>query len=170
MTVIVREYAPPDAEPTWEVYFRAVRDTALKDYSAEQVAAWAPASVDLGAWNQRRSNAHTFVATEAGRVVGFSDVTDDGVLGMLFVHPDAGGHGVARALVSTVISTARTMGLRRLVTHASRTARPVFERFGFEVDRANENNWIRGENLPNYDMHLELDRGADGTAGHTGNA
>lgn len=155
--MIVREYAPQDAKSTWDVYFRAVRDTALKDYSAEQVAAWAPASVDLTAWNERRSSAHTFVATEAERVVGFSDVTDDGLLDMLFVHPEAGGHGVARALVSTVVRTARKLGLPRLVTHASRTARPVFERFGFEVDGTNENNWIRGENLPNYDMHLDLD-------------
>lgn len=157
MTVIVRDYTPQDAKSTWDVYFRAVRDTASKDYSAEQVAAWAPESVDLTAWNERRSNAHTFVAMLTGRVVGFSDVTDDGLLDMLFVHPEVGGRGVARALVSTVIKTARTMGLSRLVTHASRTARPVFERFGFEVDRANENNWIRGQNLPNYDMHLELD-------------
>lgn len=154
--MIVREYTPQDAKPTWDVYFRAVRDTASKDYSPEQVAAWAPESVDLRVWNKRRSSAHTFIATVAGRVVGFSDVTDAGLLDMLFVHPQAGGRGVARALVSAVISSARKMGLPRLVTHASRTARPVFERFGFEVDRANEDNWIRGQNLPNYDMHLEL--------------
>lgn len=45
------------------------------------------------------------------------------------------------------------LGLR---THASRTARPEFERFGFEVDRANESNWVRGQNLPDYDVHLRL--------------
>ncbi|HEY3505417.1 MAG TPA: GNAT family N-acetyltransferase [Actinocatenispora sp.] len=156
MTAIVRAYEPQDAEPTWEAYVRAIRDTASNDYSPEQLAAWAPTSVDLAEWNVRRLTAHTFVATVEQRVVGFSDVTDDGLLDMLFVHPDVGGRGTARALVGAVISKARELGLSRIHTHASRTARPAFERFGFEVDRLNAENWIRGENLPNYDMHLKL--------------
>ncbi|WP_281067615.1 GNAT family N-acetyltransferase [Kribbella aluminosa] len=65
--------------------------------------------------------------------------------------------GVARALVEAVVVMARELGLSELHTHASRTARPVFERFGFEVRRANDQNWIRGENLPNYDMRRTLD-------------
>ncbi|HZX03980.1 GNAT family N-acetyltransferase [Kribbella sp.] len=153
----VRPYGPDDAGPTWEAYFDAVRGTASKDYSAEQVAAWAPQEVDLDEWNKRRSAAHTFVAVIDDQVVGFSDVTDDGLLDMLFVHSDAGGRGVARALVEAVLAKARELGLRELHTHASRTARPAFERFGFEVERANEQNWIRGQNLPNYDMRLKLD-------------
>jgi putative acetyltransferase len=107
-------------------------------------------------WHERRAAAHTFVAVLDSRVVGFSDVTDDGLLDMLFVHSDAAGRGVARALVEAVVAKARELGLSELHTHASRTARPAFERFGFEVTRANEQNWIRGQNLPNYDMRLEL--------------
>jgi putative acetyltransferase len=156
VTAIVRTYEPEDAEPTWDAYFRAVRDTASKDYSPAQVAAWAPETVDLTEWNERRLTAHTFVATMQERVVGFSDVRDDGLLDMLFVHPDAGGHGIARALVAAVVSKARELGLSRLHTHASRTARPVFEHLGFTVERANMENLIRGENLPNYDMSLDL--------------
>ncbi|ADB31246.1 GCN5-related N-acetyltransferase [Kribbella flavida DSM 17836] len=155
----MRAYVPDDAEATWESYFRAIRDTASKDYSPAQIAAWAPASADLVEWNERRSAAHTFVAVVDERVVGFSDVTDDGLLDMLFVHPDAGGRGAARALVGAVVAKARELGLAELHTHASRTARPAFERLGFEVERANDQNWIRGENLPNYDMRLTLDYG-----------
>jgi putative acetyltransferase len=152
----VRVYEPGDAEATWEAYFRAIRGTASKDYSPEQIAAWAPEQVDLVEWNERRLAAHTFVATIERRVVGFSDVKDDGLLDMLFVHPDAGGRGVARALVDAVIGKARALGLTEIHTHASRTARPAFERFGFEVERPNPENWIRGQNLPNYDMYLDL--------------
>ncbi|WP_427892838.1 GNAT family N-acetyltransferase [Kribbella sp. GL6] len=156
MTVSVRSYRPEDAEPTWESYFHAVRDTASKDYSPEQVAAWAPEQVDLEEWDARRAAAHTFVALINDQVVGFGDVTGDGLLDMLFVHSSATGRGVARALVSAVVAKARSLGLVELHTHASRTARPAFERFGFEVTRANDENWIRGQNLPNYDMRLRL--------------
>ncbi|GAA1585335.1 hypothetical protein GCM10009789_43730 [Kribbella sancticallisti] len=87
MTAIVRTYEPQDAEPTWDAYFRAIRDTASNDYSPDQVTAWAPESVDLAEWNEPRLAAHTIVATIDRRVVEFSDVTDDGLLDMLFVAP-----------------------------------------------------------------------------------
>jgi putative acetyltransferase len=153
----IRAYEPRDAEATWEAFRRAVRETASRDYTAEQVAAWAPDTVDLPAWNERRLGADTFVATIDGRVVGFSDVRDGGLLDMLFVHPEAGGRGVARALVEAVIGRARELGLTRLHTHASRTARPAFERFGFVVDRENPDNSVGGLKVPNYDLHLDLD-------------
>ena len=89
-------------------------------------------------------------------MVGFSDLTDDGVLDMLFVHPDAGGQGVARMLVEAVLGEARRRGLARVSTHASRTARPAFERLGFVVDRENVDNTTRGVWVPNFDMQVLL--------------
>lgn len=81
---------------------------------------------------------------------------DDGLLDMLFVHPDHGGRGVARALVGAVVQEARRRGLRRVHTRASITARPAFERFGFVADRENPAVWVRGQRFTNYDMHLDL--------------
>lgn len=88
--------------------------------------------------------------------MGFSDLVDGGLLDMLFVHPDAGGRGVARALVTAVLDHAREVGLTRIVTHASRAARPAFERFGFVLDEENPQNVVRGVCVPNYDMHIDL--------------
>lgn len=156
MGISVRAYKSGDAVATWVVYRDAVRRTAVRDYSEEQVRAWAPDEVDAEEWARRRAAAYTFVACQGERVVGFSDFTDDGLLDMLFVHPDYSGQGVARMLVETVLQEAKQRGLSRLVTHASRTARPAFEAFGFVVDRENTSNWIRGQNLPNFDMHYEL--------------
>jgi len=156
VTAIVRAYEPEDAEPTWDAYYHAIRDTASSDYSPAQIAAWAPETVDLTEWNKSRLAAHTFVASLDGRVVGFSDVTDDGLLDMLFVHSAAAGRGIARALVDAVITKARELGLTELHTHASRTAMPAFQHLGFTIERPNPDNWIRGENLPNYDMRRTL--------------
>ena len=55
-----------------------------------------------------------------------------------------------------VLGEARRRGLTRVVTHASRTARPAFERLGFVVDRENPDNTTRGVRVPNFDMHLDL--------------
>ena len=154
MPVTLRPYR--DAEPTWQVFHAAVRVTGAMDYTPEQLEAWSPDEVNLEAWGRRRAAAWTLVAVDGDRVVGFSDLTDDGVLDMLFVHPDAGGRGVARHLVEAVLGEARRRGLTRVVTHASRTARPAFERLGFVIDRENPDNWTRGVRVPNFDMHLDL--------------
>lgn len=158
MEISLRPYEAEDAVPTWLVYHDAVRRTALRDYSEEQVRAWAPDEVDAEEWAARRASAYTVVACEGDRVVGFSDLRDGELLDMLFVHPDCAGRGVARMLVESVVRQAEKQGLTRLVTHASRTARPAFEALGFVVDRENGQNWIRGVNLPNFDMHYDISR------------
>lgn len=154
--VRLRGYREGDAAATLEVFQRAVRHTAAQHYDAEQIAAWAPDVVDLGAWHARRARVWTVVAELQGRVIGFADLADGGLLDMLFVHPDAGSRGVARVLVEAVCGHARSRGIARLVTHASRAARPVFDHLGFVLDAENKLNLVRGVRVPNFDMHLDL--------------
>ncbi|GAA0621219.1 GNAT family N-acetyltransferase [Kribbella sandramycini] len=156
MPITLRPYTPADAVPTWQVYYAAVRRTAARDYTEEQVRAWAPDEVDAEEWAARRAAANTWVACVNDEVAGFSDFTADGVLDMLFVHPGHGGHGIARLLVEKIQHEAAAHGLTHLVTHASRTARPAFEALGFTVTRENPANQIRGVLIPNYDMHYNL--------------
>lgn len=156
MRITWRPYLEPDAEATWRVFHDAIHGTAIRDYTPQQLEAWAPIAVDPAEWNGRRRRAWTVVAEIDGVVAGFSDLTDDGMLDMLFVHPRFAGQGVARVLVATVIAEARRRGLETVRTRASITARGAFERFGFVVDRENTENRIRGQRLTNYDMHLDL--------------
>ena len=153
--VLIRPYESVDAEATAQVFMAAIHETARQDYTVEQVNAWAPGDIDVEGWGQGRSTSHTFVACIAGEVVGFSDFTDDGVVDMLFVRPDAGRRGVARALVTRVLDEAAAAGHGRLETHASLTARPAFERFGFVVDAA-RTVYRRGQELRNFDMSIVL--------------
>ncbi|BEL04642.1 hypothetical protein Q0Z83_028330 [Actinoplanes sichuanensis] len=153
--LVIRRYEQADAGATRRVFHAAVHGTASRDYTPEQVQAWAPADFDEVRWRGRRAASYTYVACLDGVVVGFSDFTDDGLLDMLFVHPDAGGRGVARALVDRVLREATAAGHRRLRVHASLTARPAFERFGFVVDAARVVE-VRGQRLRNFDMSIAL--------------
>jgi putative acetyltransferase len=130
----IRPYIDRDAAATLEVYLRAVRGTASRDYSPEQIAAWAPDDMDLARWAERRAAAATVVAVEGERVVGFADLVGDGYVDMTFVDPDVGGRGIATALVETVVDLARSRGTTRMTVRASITARPFFERRGFVLD------------------------------------
>ena len=157
-SVEVRGYrSPDDASATFQTFRAAVTRTASADYAPEQIAAWAgPETTHLLAWDARRAAATTLVAETDGRVVGFTDLLEDGLVDMLFVPPDAGGRGVARLLVERIRQEARRRGLERLHTHASRTARPVLEHLGFRVVAERPDNRVRGQVVPNTAMACDL--------------
>jgi putative acetyltransferase len=156
--VEIRRYgAPDDAEATFGVFQAAVRQTAAQVYDARQVDAWAgPPDRDLTGWDARRREATTFVAEREDGVVGFCDLRDGDLVDMLFVHPRAGGQGVARRLVTAVKDEAGARGLTVLRTFASRSAEPVFARLGFTVVAYRPDNSTRGVVVPNYEMRCRL--------------
>ncbi|MCB7137304.1 GNAT family N-acetyltransferase [Cellulosimicrobium marinum] len=152
----LRDYESADAAATLDVFRRAVRGTASRDYSPEQVRAWAPDDVDVARWAARRAAARTQVAEHEGRVVGFTDVDAEGYVDMLFVDPGVVRQGVASALLGWVAATARSDGATELTTHASVTARPFFEARGFVVV-AERRPVLRGVEMVNYAMRRPLD-------------
>lgn len=156
--MLIRPYSDEDADSTLEVYERAVHLTASNDYRPDQLAAWAPANRDQAGraeWSTRRAAAQTMVAIEEDRVAGFSDLVDGMLLDMLFVDPSFGRRGVGSMLIETIISLAQTVNAPYIETHASLTARPVFERHGFVVV-AHETAVIRGIELINFKMRRTL--------------
>ena len=134
---VVRDYVRGDAEPICRLFYETVRTVNLGDYSPEQVRAWAPEVPDPDAWHGRMSGRHTLVADEGGEVVGFAELEEDGHLDMLYCRPDAVGRGVGSRLYAAVEERARGLGVGRISTEASITARPFFVRHGFRVVRRN---------------------------------
>jgi putative acetyltransferase len=151
----IRSYRPDDAVTLLAVFRDAVWRSAHRDYSPEQLVAWAPPQIDLAAWTERRASRPTWVAEVAGRPVGFIDLEADGHLDMLYVAADHQGGGLASALLAHVLAAGRAQGLERIVTEASLTARPFFEGHGFRVlsEQAVERN---GQRLTNFRMEKPL--------------
>jgi putative acetyltransferase len=156
--VKLRAYRDEDCGATRAVFERAVRLTAAGDYSDEQVEAWAPSDFnasDLADWGVERAAARTVVAAEGDELLGFSDLVDGRVLDMLYVDPSAGRRGIATALLTEIVSLARYAGVPEIETYASLTARPLFERHGFEVIEEREPS-VRGVVMTNFRMRLLL--------------
>ncbi|MDR9760274.1 GNAT family N-acetyltransferase [Rhizobium redzepovicii] len=148
--VLIRPYAPSDADATIEIFLRAIREVSSKDYSPAQIEAWAKVE-DRGLWAERRISRPAWVAEIDGVPVGFSDLTGDGCLDMMFVHPEFQGLGIASLLLSRMEEQALKLGFKRIYTEASRTARPFFERKGFRVI-ARQTVEKRGQSLENFLM------------------
>lgn len=156
----VRPYRDQDQVATRRVFERAVRLTASRDYSDDQIEAWAPSKLGDGemiAWAEARVKARTIVAVERGEVIGFTDLVDDSLLDMLYVEPRAGRRGVATALLEEILQFAQECGAEALETDASITARPFFERHGFVVVR-HQTPTVRGVAMTNFRMRRSLPR------------
>ncbi|SEI13680.1 Acetyltransferase, GNAT family [Rhizobium tibeticum] len=152
--VTLRRYAPADCDATVEIFLRAIREVASNDYTPAQIEAWAQVD-DRQAWAERRSSRPTWIAEAADLPIGFADLESDGHLDMMFVHPGHQGIGAATALLRTIEAEARALGLSRIFTEASLTARPFFQRRGFVVLTC-QSVEKRGQALANFRMRKLL--------------
>jgi putative acetyltransferase len=118
------------------LFYETVHSVNKKDYTREQLDAWAPKeeeALKLNTWKDSLSRNLTYVAEIKGEIVGFSDMTQEGYLDRLFIHKDFQRQGIAAALVNTLEVEARRLGLIEIETEASITAKPFFERVGYRV-------------------------------------
>ena len=127
--MIIREYQSTDCKELAELFYNTVHTVNAKDYTKEQLDVWATGQVDLTKWNQSFQEHFSIVAVDADIIVGFGEVDKTGYLDRLFVHSDYQGKGIATAICNQLESAVQ----ENIVTHASITARPFFEKRGYKV-------------------------------------
>lgn len=144
----LRPYAPADCAAMAELFYNTVHTVNARDYTPEQLCAWATGEVDLAEWDRSFQAHHTLVAVEGEQIVGFGDLdVERGYLDRLYVHRDHQGEGIATALCGALERAASGP----ITTHASITARPFFEGRGYRVLREQRVE-RRGVWLTNYVM------------------
>ncbi len=125
----VRKYQQSDCEELTELFYNTVHTVNAEDYTKEQLNTWATGQVDLEKWNQSLQEHFSVVAVDHEVIVGFGDIDKTGYLDRLFVHADYQGKGIATAICDQLERAAQG----NIVTHASITARPFFEKRGYQV-------------------------------------
>lgn len=131
--VRIRSIQPGEAPLLLELFRETIRRVNARDYSPEQIAAWASDEIDEAAWEGRFAGRFVAVAEWDGQLAGFAELEPDGHLDRFYVSADHQRRGVGRALLDAVEEEARRLGIGRLVVEASITARPFFEAGGFAV-------------------------------------
>ncbi len=129
----IRKYKETDIEEIAALFYDTVHHINTKDYTEEQVNVWASGDIDKAAWNRSFLVHYSIVVVEKGILLGFGDIDNTGYLDRLFVHKDFQGKGVATCICNELEKHIREQGVGKMVTHASITARPFFEKFGFRV-------------------------------------
>jgi putative acetyltransferase len=153
--VKVRLFRPTDTSTLARLFTDTVGAINSTDYSPEQIAAWASEPPDLNHWRDRLSSRMVFVAEHDTEITGFVTFEANGHLDHLYVHHRFQRQGVATALCRRVEHEARSTGTMRLFTEASITARPFFERIGFQMI-APQTVAHRGVSFTNFRMEKFL--------------
>lgn len=151
----VREYKSTDANTTLRIFQEAIRVTASADYTPDQIAVWARRR-DIATWDASMRRRQSYVAVVNDQGAGFSDISEDGYIDMLYVAPEFARKGVARELVTFLEKLARTYGAKQLSANVSITARTFFEAGGFAVV-AEQHPVINDVVLTNFRMVKDLE-------------
>lgn len=128
--VEIRKYEKNDCEAITKLFYDTVHTVNAKDYSKEQLDAWATGKIDIDAWNESFIKHYTLVAVENDKIVGFGDIDGTGYLDRLYVHKDFQNQGIATALCDRLESE---YNKKPIITHASITAKPFFLKRGYRV-------------------------------------
>ena len=147
--MFIREYQSSDCEELTKLFYNTVHTVNAKDYTEEQLDAWATGQVDLNKWDQSLREHYSIVAVENEMLVSFGDIDESGYLDHLFVHADYQGKGIGTMICNRLEQAVSG----NIITHASITARPFFEKRGYRVVKEQQVE-SQGVFLTNFDMVL----------------
>lgn len=143
----IREYRSEDLPALAMLFFYTVRRVNIRDYSPEQVGAWATGTIDMDAWHKSLSSHSSLVAVKDGVIVGFGDIDQSGYLDRLYVHYAFQRQGIATALCDRLEASVTS---REITVHASITAIPFFAKRGYrfiEVQKVERNGVCMENNV-----------------------
>jgi putative acetyltransferase len=131
--MIIRSFCLQDRASCGELFYQTIHTVCSNDYSNQQLDIWAPEVSRSGDFPRPLENNDCFVAVFDEEIIGFADITKDGYLDRFFVHKDYQGKGMGKRLLSAIEQRALERGLKTITIEASITARPFFEKMGYEM-------------------------------------
>ena len=151
----IRMYQSEDCREIVKLFYNTVHSINSRDYSPEQIDVWAPKEIDIVPWDKSLLQHYSVVAEKNGVIIGFGDLDATGYFDRLYVHKNYQGIGVATTIANKLERYAQENHISIVTTNASITAKPFFEKRGYEVVKEQfvERN---GEFLKNFIMKKVL--------------
>lgn len=127
----IRTYSPSDALNLLSLFCQTIKNVNSRDYSLEQVNAWANFEERKNSWAQTFINKEVWVCEGPDQLAGFCELRNDGYIDRFYIDYKHIGQGVGRLLYDNLEGHARSIALKQLSVDASITARPFFKKMGF---------------------------------------
>ncbi|MCC5643503.1 GNAT family N-acetyltransferase [Nostoc sp. CHAB 5824] len=151
----LRIYEIADTEEIMKLFYDTVHEVNINDYTQEQVNAWAPANMDIDVWIKALASKFTYVAEEQGKIIGFGELEANGHIDRFYCHKDFQRKGIGKKILEQLESKAKSLGIQKLFTEASITAKPFFENHNFTVVKQQEVK-RREQKLINFIMEKSI--------------
>lgn len=139
-----------DADEITRLFRDTIQSINSTDYSELEIEAWSSAWLNFEKWQQKIESQYFLKATKDNKIVGFSSLTPDGYLDLMYTHKDYHQQGIASNLLGKTERKAKEQGNTEIFSDVSITAREFFERHGFVLVTQQANN--AAGKLINYRM------------------
>lgn len=157
----IRDYTPKEDDVELaELFFHTIHSINIRDYTEEQIEAWAPQSTFLDPskvkeWTKRFARTKPIIALIEDKIVGFAELEPNGHIDCFYCHHEWIGKGVGSALMQEVYKRAKNNHTKRIFTEASITAKPFFESHHFVIIEK-QTVYLNGVGLTNYKMERSI--------------
>lgn len=149
--IVLRKYRADDLPAVIALFRGTVHGINSKDYTPEQINAWAPVTIDGERWGVKLLEHYTVVAEIDNVLCGFGDIDDAGYFDHLFVHRDYKGRGIATEIVKAIEAYAIQSAIANITVAVSITAKSFFLKSGYSVVTQQEVEY-NGQRFTNYAM------------------
>ncbi len=150
----IKSYEEKYLKEVVNLFTNTVHNINKKNYTKEQLNAWANKSIDLKAWKNRLKTSNTYLCMFEDKIVGFY-IYEDGYIDCFYVHHEYQGLKIGKFMIGQIFKNANSDGIKILKVDASITAKPFFKSFNFIEVKKNK-VIINGEILNNYSMYLDI--------------
>lgn len=147
----IRKATLADLTAILTLFQDTIQHICRRDYTAVQIAVWKSSAKNQERWKKAIEEQFFIVAEEDKEIVGFASLEKSNYVDFLYVHKDHQRKGIASFLFDTLQEEAEQQKQTILWSHVSKTARPFFERKGFEIIRKNYKE-VKGVEIMNYWM------------------
>lgn len=155
---IIRKSRIEDKLAVKDAHIRSIQQICSKDYTPEQVAAWAQPPYTDDIWQKAVNEQHHQVVEIDGKIEGFchSVVHEDGVgeiLGLYFT-PKAAGLGLGKKIVQQAFDYMNQFNTSKIIICSTVTVKDFYQKMGFQIVGEKSTFPIRGEEIDYFKMEL----------------
>lgn len=129
----IRTAIPEDLIAITELFRKTILSVNIRDYSLQQVQVWSAGANNKDAWLKKIYEQYFLCAFTENELTGFASLDKKGYLDLMYVNKDWQERGVASELYKELEGFALKINLGKIYSDVSITAKPFFEKQGFEL-------------------------------------
>ena len=155
---VIRKGQLVDLAELQKLFLETITEICKADYNDNQINAWTSdtkSNRNKQRWIDILTKQFVLVAHINNEIVGFATLDNGNYIDLLYVHKNHQRQGIADSLYENIENEAKRQNQSSLTSNVSKTARPFFEKVGFEVTKE-QTVVLQNMELTNYKMEKKI--------------